>query len=229
MPDQPVNPGPPESARRPYHSPGRAHGAEQTRARIVAAARSLFLGGGYFPTTVRAIADVAGVAEKTVYLAFPGKAALLDAVIDAAISGPDRSALAQSQPQAAIPGTPLGLLHTFSQAAAGIMERTARVLAMAEAAATIDPELAAHRARGHTAMRQRFEGLAAALSAHGALREDVSQPRAAATIYALANDSVYLRLAEAYGWSTTDYARWLEDILTHALIKPTKKRRRDTR
>ena len=40
---------------------------------------------------------------------------------------------------------------------------------------------------------------------------------AAATIYALGNDSVYLRLVDGYEWTAEDYARWLERLLTRTL------------
>lgn len=198
----------------------------ETRERIVLAAHELFLDHGYFPTTVCAIADAAGVAEKTVYLAFSDKAAILDAVIDAAISGTDPS----PRPQATQDRPPSqdawgGILRDFSHTAAGIMQRTARVLAMAEAAATIDPALADFRARGHGAMRQRFEGVAAALDARRALARGVSESRAAATIYAVANEAVYIRLIDGYGWSSQDYALWLEHVLTAALTERTVKRR----
>jgi AcrR family transcriptional regulator len=195
--------------RRPYNSPERQRGAAQTRARIVTAAHELFLERGYFPTTMRAIAEAAGVAEKTVYLVFTNKPALLDAVIDVAITN------AQDQPA---PVDDAGeTVHAFSQTAAAIMQRTARVLAIAESAATIDPELAESRERGHTAMRTRFETVAATLDASGALDPGVSQAQAAATIYALVNEAVYLRLTDGYGWNAQDYALWLEHVLTITL------------
>jgi AcrR family transcriptional regulator len=177
--------------RRPYNSPGRARRAAQTRARIITAAHELFLERGYFPTTVRAIAEAAGVAEKTVYLAFANKPALLDAVIDAAIA--DAQSTTPSTQQYPAGSDAAGeILHTFSQTAAAIMQRTARVLAIAESAATIDPELADTREHGHAAMRRRFEAIAATLNARGALASHISEAHAAATIYGLVHGAVRL-------------------------------------
>ncbi len=183
----------------------------------MAAARSLFLENGYFPTSIRAIAAAAGVAEQTVYLAFKNKAALLDAVIDAAIGATDQPVAFVTQREAVIASPPNEILTRFGQVGAGVMQRTARVLAMAEAAATVDPELARFRERGHTAMRAYFGQVAAALHAQGALAEGISEQQAAATIYALTNDSVYLRLVDGYGWSAQEYGRWLGHTLTAAL------------
>jgi hypothetical protein len=91
------------------------------------------------------------------------------------------------------------------------------LLAIAEAAATIDPDLAEYRERAHAAMRAGFRQLVAALHTQGALSPDVSEQHAAATIYALANDSVYLRLIDGYRWTSHDYGNWLARTLTAAL------------
>lgn len=203
--------------RRSYHSPERERRASKTRERIVAAASSLFLKHGYFPTSIRAIATAAGVAEQTVYLGFKTKAALLDAVIDAAIGGGDPPAAFAIQRQEVIASPPGEIVTRFAEMSAGVMERTARVLAMAEAAATIDPELARFRERAHAAMRAVFGQVATALHAQGVLATGISEQQAAGTIYALTNDSVYLRLADGYGWSAQEYGRWLGHVLTAAL------------
>ena len=67
--------------KRKYDATSRRAAAAATRERICAAAEELFLRDGYARTSIRAVAKAAGVAEATIYLAFPNKAALLDAVI----------------------------------------------------------------------------------------------------------------------------------------------------
>ena len=56
--------------------------AEQTRAGIVDAAMTLFRAGGYDATTMRAIADEAGVSLGSAYYYFSGKEALVQAFYD---------------------------------------------------------------------------------------------------------------------------------------------------
>ncbi len=56
--------------------------AEKTRATIVAAALSLFRAGGYDATTMRAIADEAGVSLGSTYYYFSGKEELVQAFYD---------------------------------------------------------------------------------------------------------------------------------------------------
>src|SRR3954469_18835478 len=65
--------------RRRYESPRRREQAAATRRQILEAAERLFAERGYAATTMAAIAGEAGVAVKTVYLAFETKAGLLRA------------------------------------------------------------------------------------------------------------------------------------------------------
>jgi AcrR family transcriptional regulator len=183
----------------------------------VGAAESLFLTDGYAATTIREVAGRADVAEQTVYLVFKNKSALLDAVIDAAVGGPS-GATWRTQLETALEQTPERLVREFARAASGVMERTARVLAVAEAAAASDHDLAAARERGHAAMRAQFGRVAARLHEHRALA--MRERDAAATIYALASEAVFLRLTDGYGWTTRRYARWLGDVLAATLLKP---------
>ena len=75
------------SSRRPYHSPKRAQAALERRRRMRAAAEELFMRDGYEPTTMQRIAAEAGVAERTLYLAYPSKAALLGEIIRVRVRG----------------------------------------------------------------------------------------------------------------------------------------------
>lgn len=134
---------------------------------------------------------------RPLYLAFSSKASLLEGVIQTAIGGTQKRVPLARQHELVMQSPPEEMLTRFAEGNAGVMERTARVLALAEAAAVIDPELAGFRDRGHQAMRARFGGIAAALKARGVLATGMTQEHAAATIYALANESVYLRLVDS--------------------------------
>jgi AcrR family transcriptional regulator len=58
---------------------------EQTRQRVLDAARDLFGNHGYDGTSLQMIADEMGVAKAAVYYYFPTKAAILGALVDAAL------------------------------------------------------------------------------------------------------------------------------------------------
>src|SRR4051794_14715691 len=67
-------------SKRTYNSPRRAEQAAATRKTILDAAQKLFEEQGYAATSMAAIAKEAGVALKTVYLAFETKSGLLRAL-----------------------------------------------------------------------------------------------------------------------------------------------------
>ena len=75
--------------RRHYDSPRRRAQADATRRDILAAAQRLFERQGYGATTMAAIAAEAGVALKTVYLAFETKAGVLREVWNTRLRGED--------------------------------------------------------------------------------------------------------------------------------------------
>src|SRR5258706_15318099 len=72
-----------KTKRKPYRSEVREAAADQTRARIVDAARTLLAGGKGVPAfSLEAVAREAGVTRLTVYNAFESKRGLLEAVFD---------------------------------------------------------------------------------------------------------------------------------------------------
>src|SRR5260370_14682532 len=71
-----------DGKKRAYHSRVRQRQAEETRQRILAAARSQFESYGYAATTLEAIAEVAEVSPKTIAAVFGSKRALLAEVIN---------------------------------------------------------------------------------------------------------------------------------------------------
>ena len=223
MSDASVKPPEPEPSRRPYHSPKRAAAALKTRQAIRAAAETLFLRDGYTRTTMKAIAKRAGVAEKTMYLTYATKANLLREVIQVAVRGDEAlETLAERPEWRAVVAGPLDeVFARFAALNAALMTRTAQIIALAESAAAVDPELAEHRARARAAARADLHALAVELRRRGALAPGVSAQDAADTMYAIANDaSVFLRLTTECGWNETRYADLIARTLEAALAAP---------
>ena len=104
---------------------------------------------------MKAIAKEAGVSEKTMYLAFATKATLLRQVIQLAVQGDEAGTpLAQRPEWRALLAGPVEEVFTrFARLNAALMTRTAAIIALGEAAASTDPELAEHRDRAHAETR----------------------------------------------------------------------------
>lgn len=151
-----------EPQSRRYRSAKRQADALATRERIRSAAESLFLRDGYARTSMKAIAKHADVAEKTVYLSFPTKAQLLSDVIRVAVRGDDDATpIAARDDWRAILDAPSGeLLDRLARHEAAALDRTARLLAMADIAAAGDPRLTPLRDRGHAAQRSLYAEVA---------------------------------------------------------------------
>ena len=137
--------------KRKYDATARRASAAATRERICAAAEQRFVRDGYARTSIRAVAKAAGVAEATVYLAFPNKAALLDAVIVRATRDNPSESLAAI---AAAP--PKDVLPRMASSNAVLMARAGRLIALGESATFMDAELRPLRERAHRSLRAAF-------------------------------------------------------------------------
>lgn len=199
--------------KRKYDATSRRAAAAATRERICGAAEELFVADGYARTSIRAVAKAAAVAEATIYLAFPNKAALLDAVIVRATRDNPSESLAEI---AAAP--PDQILARLAASNAALMARAGRLIALGESAALMHAELRPLRERAHRSLRAAFRVIADRLDEAGLLRG--SAPEAAATLYALDSESTYLRMTDGAGLPAADYARWLAATLSAALLKP---------
>jgi AcrR family transcriptional regulator len=197
--------------KRTYDAGARRAAAAATRERIGAAAEDLFVRDGFARTSIRAVAKAAAVAEATVYLAFPNKAALLDAVIVRAVRDNP------SEPVADIAAAPPEqILPRLASSNAVLMARAARLIALGESASVMDAELRPLRERAHGRLRAAFRALADRLDEAGLLR--VGAQEAADVLYAIAAEGTYLRMTEGAGLSPDRYAAWLTDTLGAILL-----------
>jgi AcrR family transcriptional regulator len=198
------------------------HATASRNAGSRAAAEDLFVRDGYARTSIRAVAKAAAVAEATVYLTFPNKAALLDAVIVRAVrDNPSESlaAIAAAPPEEVLP--------RLASSNAVLMGRAGRLIALGESATLMDAELRPLRERAHRDLRAAFRAIADRLHEAGLLR--VRADEATDGLYAIASESTYLRMTEGAGLSSDRYAYWLTDTLGAILLNAQGRRGRVTR
>ncbi|MGH3367795.1 MAG: TetR/AcrR family transcriptional regulator [Nocardioidaceae bacterium] len=210
--------------KRRYDSTGRRRQAEDTRARVVAAATQVFLERGYAGATIPAIAAEAGVALQTVYRAAPGKAGLLAAAVTAAVAGGSARAEGPVEERPAIRAIidepdRAQQLRRYTHTQPGIWARVGPLLRVLEAAASSEPEL---RQLQHDEDAQRHAGLTRfgqLLQERGALREDLNPEHAAEIIMTLGSLATYDSLVATHGWTHDEYETWLADTLQHCLLR----------
>ena len=200
--------------KRRYDAARRRAAAEVTRERICAAAEELFLRDGYARTSIRAVASEAGVAEATVYLAFLTKAALLDATILRATRDNE------GQPLTAIlDAPPPQLLSRLASSHAATLQRAARLIALGESAILMDATLRPLRERAHAHLRAAYAAIAERLADARLLRPNLTPADAADTLYAICNETTYLRLTREDARTPEQYATWLTTTLEASLLR----------
>lgn len=215
---------PPPTASRPYRSPVRAERAARTRAAILAAATASFLQEGYAGTTMRSVAQAAGVSLPTVELAFGTKAALLKAAIDVAIAGDDDPVAVLDRPwagEARAMADPRDFLGLAARVLAAAQARSAGLmLALFEGVAGGD-ELDALRRQMVAQREVTAAWLTDRLAERAALRPRLRRAEAVDMVWALIDPALFDRLTRHRGWTAARYERWIADTLAAALLAPT--------
>src|SRR5215467_13153554 len=155
---------------RPYHSPARQRQAEETRTRILAAARELFRSAGYAATTMEAIASSAQVSAKTVEAAFGSKRGVLAALVDPLASGGPPRHLVDQIRAAADPRDRLRLVAELTRSA---YQASVPEFELMRSAAAIAPEIAAAARQVESRRRANQARLVAFFREEGVLRGDL--------------------------------------------------------
>ncbi|MEZ4859652.1 MAG: helix-turn-helix domain-containing protein [Caldilineaceae bacterium] len=201
--------------RRSYQSPMRQQRADETRARIVEAARTLFLQQGYDQTTVDAVATEAGVATQTVYGAFRSKRGLLAAILDRARFGQRYQELIR---QSHAVTEPVARLRLIAQIATQILSAEEAEATLLRGAGVVAPELAK---MGRTVERHRLEvheKNVQLLMAGGRLRPELDAAKAQDILWALTGRELYTMLVVERHWSPSAYEQWLAQLLIRTLL-----------
>jgi AcrR family transcriptional regulator len=211
-----------DNVKRAYRSPRRAEAAQQTRRMIRDAAARLFVGQGVAATTMRQVAAAAGVAERTVYTAFPTKAALFNEVIDIATVGDelpipvaerDEFTATQSEPDA------VRAARQLVDYGCALLERAGDLITAAIESSGADPDMRDFCQRAAAATAANLLTVARAWERNGLLRDGLDSDRAAAMIYALNSPQVHHALRRDQGWDVDRYRDWLTDTILRTVLR----------
>ena len=204
---------------RKYSSAVRDEQAARTRARILDAASELFLERGYARTTMKDIADSAGVARDTVHAVFGSKARVLTALIDLRLVPDGSVASVRERPDALAVRDEVDQrkqIELFANFIAGISTQLRPVFEILRTASAVEPEMAKVFEEMDRFRMKNMQTYARWIAARGPLR--VSTRRAGEIIWALASPDVGRMLCDELGWTQTQHARWLSDTLIRTLL-----------
>jgi AcrR family transcriptional regulator len=204
---------------RKYSSAVRDEQAARTRARILDAASELFLERGFARTTMKDIADLAGVARDTVHAVFGSKARVLTALIDFRLVPDGSVASARERPDALAVRDELDQrkqIELFASFIAGVSTQLRPVFEILRTASAVEPEMAQVFEEMDRFRMKNMQTYARWIAARGPLR--VSTRRAGEIIWTLASPDVGRMLCDELGWTQTQHARWLSDTLARTLL-----------
>jgi AcrR family transcriptional regulator len=188
---------------------------------ILDAARRLFEREGYVATSIQAIAKEAGVAAKTIYLAFGSKVNLLRGVWANRLAPgeADVPVLGRSwYRQVLQDNDPRQKLRRMVEHSVSVKSRSARLLELIRSASS-DNEVRALWNEIDTKLRHVAEDFVKQLSVAGALRPDLSIREAADALWALNHPTVWQLLVVQQRWTAAAYAVWLERTLASELLQ----------
>jgi AcrR family transcriptional regulator len=178
--------------------------AQLTRDEILRAARRLFAERGYARTSVRDIAQAAGVSAQTVYDSVGAKQTLVAALNDLIDGEAGIGAIARTIGQTEDPRELAAMPARITRA---ILEHCEDILHALVTGAAAEPELAAVLAEGqrrHVAGARRIVGRLGELDALAA-----DPDSAAGTLSAITDIRFALVLQESYGWSPDRIEAWM--------------------
>lgn len=207
--------------RRGYHSPVRAESARRTRRAIVAAAGEMFVERGYAASSLRDIAEVAGVARPTVAAAFGSKPALLRQVVDEALAGDDEPVpVAQRSWFAPVwrASRPEAVLAAYAGVCTLIGRRAARIFEVVHRAAGEAAELAELWATLTGNRRAGAEMVARRALETGPLRAGLALDHAVDGLWVLNDPAHYAHLVLERGWPESEYRGWLAGQMCASLL-----------
>jgi AcrR family transcriptional regulator len=206
---------------RRYDSPRRRQQAAATRGEILAAALRLFEQHGYAATSMAAIAAEAGVALKTVYLAFQTKRGLLLALWHLLLRGDEEPVPVGERPwfrEVMDEPDPERLLRLNARNSRVVKERAGPLLEILRSAASVDAELDELWQRIQAEFYDNQRSIVERLRKNDVLRPGLEVDRSADVLWALNHPNLYRLLVGDRGWTPEQYEEWLGDAFCSQLL-----------
>lgn len=207
--------------KRRYDASGRRAAAEQTRIRVLRAARELFTARGYAGTSVADIARAAGTSVDTLYASVGRKPQLLLAVHDMELAGGDAPVDAEQRDYVKTireATTASDKIATYADALGRLLPRTVPLLDSLRTAGQTDP---ACREVYRAVSERRAANMrlfAADLRSTGEVREDLDDDDVADLVWSMNGPDYYL-LMRSRGRTPEQYAAVVREVWTRTLLR----------
>jgi AcrR family transcriptional regulator len=206
---------------RRYDASRRRAQARRTRQAIIDAARRRFVRDGYATTTIASIAQDAGASADTIYKSFGGKAGILRAMCQDALTGSGPVPAEQrSDSMQAAETDPARMLRRLGTLTTEVAPRIAPLLLLLATAGETDTAVAQLREELDTARLARMTQVAGVLADKTQLHAGRSTKQAADIMWTYSSPELYRLLVINRGWSPDTYGQFIGESLVHALLEP---------
>lgn len=190
--------------KRRYDGSARRARAEQVRETLLDTARGMLLRGGYAATTIPGLAEACGVSVESVYKRFPGKAALVRAVVLRALEGAG-PVPAETRSDALPTDDLVALVRGWARLTGEVAPRVSPILLLVHTAAAHDRELAALDRDLDDDRRARMTANARRIAAAGHLPATLTVEQAADILWTYSSPQLYDLLVQRSGWDQDRY------------------------
>lgn len=211
-----------DAVKRPYRSAARATAAEETRARVRQAALELFVERGFLGTTLKDVADRAGVGERTLYDGFGSKLGLLRHTIAILTMGDESRVRMADRPEASATRAmddPRDALASHVRSSTDLMNRAGDLIRVVESVPGLDPDLQRTVTRGTEAAYEACLRLTQRFEERDELRSGLTAAAAADILFVLSSPGVFHTLRRNRRWSQRRYREWVLDAATQQLLR----------
>ncbi|NDL56843.1 TetR/AcrR family transcriptional regulator [Phytoactinopolyspora mesophila] len=189
----------------------RSEKAKATRARIIEAARELFLERGYGATPLQEIADRAGVAVQTIYFVFGNKRTLLKELVDVTVAGDHEPTATTERPwfhSVLDAETADEQLRIHVHGSREVLERVAPLVQMVDTAAATDADVAEMWPADQRPRYEVQDAAAQALVTKPGARPDITAEHAADILFAVLSTEMFLLLVHIRHWTADQWEQW---------------------
>jgi AcrR family transcriptional regulator len=208
---------------RRYNSSRRLQQAAATRREILEAAQRAFERQGYATTTMAAIAAEAGVALKTVYVAFETKSGVLRALWNLLLRGDEGDMPVAARPwyrEALDEPDPERQLLLVARNSRNVKLRIGAILEVIRAAAPADPDIQALWDRIESDFHANQRVIVESLDDKNALAPGLDVDRATDVLWSLNLSNLWQLLVVERGWTPERYEQLVGDVARSQLLGP---------
>lgn len=202
--------------KRAYISESRKAQSQNTKNRILAAARTLFASKGFEQVTIEEIAQKAEVSSPTIYAIFKSKRGILFILMDEALAPEKFEALVERGKKEK---SPRKRLENAARIARQLYDAEKEQFDFLRGASLLDPVLKEMELEKERRRYQRQEEIVSTMHAEKAFKADISLEKARDILWAFTGRDLYRMMVIERAWSADEYEKWLGNLLITALLK----------